>query len=901
MAEVGTLYASLSVSARGISQQISNEMGQAGSAGGRSAQRGFLSNTVGLVGKTVGIAAGAIGAVGGIIGGLAVKGGIAKALALEDAQAKLKGLGHDTGTVQKIMDNALASVKGTAYGMGDAASVAAGAVAAGIKPGQDLERTLKLTGDAATIAGSTMGEMGAIFNKVASSDMIQGDVLAQLGDRGIPILQLLGNELGVTSAEVKKMASKGEIDFATFQNAMEKGMGGAALKSGDTTRGALANMKSSFSNFGMVLTGWFMPLMKNVFGVVNKVMDGFTKALKPVATAFGEVFQAKAGPIIDGFGERVTAGLGGALEFIGPVLSEVSGGVRAFVAAFKDGGNDITSSGFAGVLETVGLVLGNLWKELGPSFKQLLGPVVQIAQALSPLGLIFAAIAPSLPMLATAAGQLGAVLADVLVAAVGALVPLLVGALTAAADLVGWFTSLNGGAEVLAVGVGALVVGIGAYKLIMGTIAAVTKGWAIAQGILNAVMAINPIFLIIAAIALLIAGIVLLVMNWDTVVGFLKGIWQGFVDWLTGVMDGFLSWWGGVWDGFLGFIAPVWESIKNVIAVAWAVIVTVVTTYINIVLTVIKAVWETIKVVFSTAWNIIQTIVATALSILIAVFTGNFGAIAGLISSAWTKIMGYFSGAFAAIQAIVGNAWAAISLRFQVAVAIIKALLSGAWNAIKTTTSNVWNSIVAFFVGIPGRLLAGLAAIGGFAIKMGAWVGSMKDAAVNKFVELVSWVAGLPGRITGALGNLGSLLSDAGHQIIQGFLDGLTAGFDKVKNFVGGIGEWIKNNKGPKPYDLALLVPAGGWIMTGLDRGLRAGIPMIGSTLGDVSGAIESGLEVSVRSGLSLAKAPVFAGDPGWESNSSRGAHGSGVTNIFNELSNPRATAYQVARLQEGY
>ncbi|NKU16439.1 hypothetical protein GS928_25915 [Rhodococcus hoagii] len=68
------------------------------------------------------------------------------------AQAKLSGLGNSTQAVGQIMDNALVSVKGTAFGLGDAATVAASAVAAGVKPGKDLERTLKLTGDAATIA-----------------------------------------------------------------------------------------------------------------------------------------------------------------------------------------------------------------------------------------------------------------------------------------------------------------------------------------------------------------------------------------------------------------------------------------------------------------------------------------------------------------------------------------------------------------------------------------------------------------------------------------------------------------------------------------------------------------------------------------------------------------------------
>ncbi|MGW2860831.1 phage tail tape measure protein [Streptomyces sp. NPDC001205] len=40
---------------------------------------------------------------------------------------------------------------------------------------------------------------------------------------------------------------------------------------------------------------------------------------------------------------------------VGPILSEIGGGFRAFGAAFKAGGDDVTSSGFAGVLESIGL------------------------------------------------------------------------------------------------------------------------------------------------------------------------------------------------------------------------------------------------------------------------------------------------------------------------------------------------------------------------------------------------------------------------------------------------------------------------------------------------------------------------------------------------------------------
>ncbi|MFE4860797.1 phage tail tape measure protein [Streptomyces sp. NPDC056670] len=44
-----------------------------------------------------------------------------------------------------------------------------------------------------------------------------------------------------------------------------------------------------------------------------------------------------------------------ARRIVGPVIAEIAGGFRAFGAAFKAGGDDITSSGFAGVLEGIGL------------------------------------------------------------------------------------------------------------------------------------------------------------------------------------------------------------------------------------------------------------------------------------------------------------------------------------------------------------------------------------------------------------------------------------------------------------------------------------------------------------------------------------------------------------------
>src|SRR5699024_7039293 len=114
----------------------------------------------------------------------------------------------------------------------------------------ELQRVLSLTGDAATIAGTSMGEMGQIFNKVAATGKVQGEVINQLGERGIPIIQLLASELGVAGEEAVKMASKGKIGFETLTNAMETQLGGAALEGAKTVRGALSNLGAAAGRLG---------------------------------------------------------------------------------------------------------------------------------------------------------------------------------------------------------------------------------------------------------------------------------------------------------------------------------------------------------------------------------------------------------------------------------------------------------------------------------------------------------------------------------------------------------------------------------------------------------------------------------------------------------------------------
>ena len=312
--EVAEAYIALTTKMPGVKEDISKALGASDVQGAASkAGSGFgtkLLDGIGKVGK-----AGAL-AVGGVIAagvGTALVKGFNRLNALDQAEAKLTGLGHSAKSVDQIMDNALNSVKGTAFGLGEAATVAASAVAAGVKPGQDLERTLKAVADASTIAGTDMGSMGAIFNEIAASNKVQMDSINQLHDAGVPALSLLADQMGVTSEEAAKMASAGKIDFATFQAAMEEGMGGAALESGNTFSGAMDNIMASLGRVGANLLDGLFPQMKDGLSGMLEAMGPLEDAAKDVGKALGEFVNFIKdninwiGPLAAGIGIAVAA------------------------------------------------------------------------------------------------------------------------------------------------------------------------------------------------------------------------------------------------------------------------------------------------------------------------------------------------------------------------------------------------------------------------------------------------------------------------------------------------------------------------------------------------------------------------------------------------------------------
>ena len=325
----------------GIDKALTGAQANADRAG-----QGMGSKIAGGIGTTLKFGAATAGAAAAGVIGTALTQGMARVVAIDDAKGKLAGLGHTAEGVTTIMDSALASVKGTAFGLGDAAGIAASAVAAGIKPGEELTKYLTLTGDAATIAGSSLEEMGSIFNKVQTSGKAYTDNLNQLADRGIPIFQWLQDEYGVTAEELSKMVKEGKVDAETFNKVIQENIGGAALESGKTLRGSFANMKAALGRAGAAVIEPFLPMMKAGLGKVMEFTDKVTPHLKAGAekaaaglTDMGRAFMS-SGDSIEGPATK--------MERFGVKAREVVDGIKGVWSILSKGE-------FAGSKMTFGL------------------------------------------------------------------------------------------------------------------------------------------------------------------------------------------------------------------------------------------------------------------------------------------------------------------------------------------------------------------------------------------------------------------------------------------------------------------------------------------------------------------------------------------------------------------
>ena len=112
---------------RSRAQNIFNNIASSARNGLTNAWNAVRTNTQQITSSLIGVGQAGIAAVAG----MAIQGGIDRALNIDNARKKLAGFGHDAQDIESIMDSATQSVRGTAFGLGDAATAAATLSASG--------------------------------------------------------------------------------------------------------------------------------------------------------------------------------------------------------------------------------------------------------------------------------------------------------------------------------------------------------------------------------------------------------------------------------------------------------------------------------------------------------------------------------------------------------------------------------------------------------------------------------------------------------------------------------------------------------------------------------------------------------------------------------------------------
>src|SRR5699024_8210925 len=319
---------------------------------------------------------------------------------LDSAQAQLKGLGYSTEEVGRISDQVTSAIEGGMTTMAEGTSIAAGALAAGVEEGAELERYIKLVGDAAVGANRPVGEMAMIFNRVQGSGKLMTQELNMV-EEGMPgFSKAMADHLGVAPDKMREMVTAGEVSSDDFLTVMDGFAGGMAAAYSDSWRGMVANTKAYIGIIGEnLLSGVFEKSKESIAEFIE-----FLKSPEVVAWAerMGQVIGTVFSNIIDriksaiawftqlsGSQQKLIGILAALATAAGPVLM-VLGTLGTAVGAFVFYVGSAISTigrfglkfqqlgGFAGVLSNIISKVTGFFARFGGVLRTILGPIMPI-------------------------------------------------------------------------------------------------------------------------------------------------------------------------------------------------------------------------------------------------------------------------------------------------------------------------------------------------------------------------------------------------------------------------------------------------------------------------------------------------------------------------------------------
>ncbi|MGX8059660.1 tape measure protein [Lactococcus lactis] len=383
--------------------------------------------------------------------------------------------------------------------------------------------------------------------------------------------------------------------------------------------------------------------------------------------------------------------------------------------------------------------------------------------------------------------------------------------------------------------------------------------------------------------------------TWNNIKNGAKGLWNGTIQGAKNAIDSVKNAWNGIKEWF----ANLWKGTTSGLTSAWDSVTTTLAPFVETIKTIFQPIldffsglWGQVKTIFGSAWEIIKTVVMGPVLLLIDLITGDFNqfkedfgmlwqtlatAIQTIVQTFVNIVVGFYNSFF---QTVV-NIWTTIVNTIQslwgafttwvvdMAKSIVDGIVDG-WNSFKQGTIDLWNATVQWVkdtwasfkqwvIGSANAIVNG--------VKQG-WE-NLKQGTIDLWNGMINGLKGiwdgLKQGVSDLIDNVVSIfntlkninLLDLGKAIIDGFVKGLKSAWEAGMKFIGGIGDWIREHKGPIRKDRKLLTPAGNAIMNGLNSGLTGGFRNVQSNvsgMGDmIANAINSDYSVDIGANVAAA------------------------------------------------
>ena len=548
-----------------------------------------------------------------------------------------------------------------------------------------------LAGDtdaAAEMSNMAISDMADNWNKMGSSVQSVQDAYRGFSKQNYTMLDNLKIGYGGTKTEMQRLLAdadalnakqgiytKYSIDsFSDIVQAIhvvqtEMGITGTtADEAASTIQGSTASMKSAWEN---LLTGIADP-EQNFQGLMDDFVNSFIGAGKNIIPRIKQIVPT----LIDGLSEIVTQ----LAPYVSSVIMELEPTVEEGLQALFGGLSSVASELqpiVSDVFSFLGdaIVSGLTTAVENSDFSFLLDIFENVKTAVEGVVPLIEKIAPALVTVGAAAKgwEIGKKLQSIVTGFDEAkvAVSLFSMGLSDAEIAQGALNGTLKASEVLA--------GLLTGKISLMTL--VQTAAAKAQAAFNAVLAANPIALVVVAIGALVGILAVLYAKNEDFRSKVNAAWESVSEKVQGVVD-FL----------MPYIASAMDSIKNVVEKVVESLVPVA---------------ESVGQAFSAAWDLAKTVWSWAS----AFFSAIVQAIITVFSPFAPLISGIFGAAFAAVKTVWGVATSFFQMIFNVITgifAVIDGVLTGdfskAWEGIK----GIFGSVFSFFEGVGNEVVEGI-------------------------------------------------------------------------------------------------------------------------------------------------------------------------------------------------